>query len=161
MDSQISIKRQNRKSLLMRVTLHDGIVVFIPNWMKPTDRRVRQFIADGLRKFEGRTLPERVQHSTKADILRMVEEWALRVGVQPARVQMRKMYSRWGSCSSRDTVTLNTALYFLPPALAEYVVCHELVHLRVFNHGPEFKAEMTRHMPDWRERERALKAIFL
>jgi predicted metal-dependent hydrolase len=47
----------------------------------------------------------------------------------------------------------------VPRALAEYVVLHELAHLLVFNHGKEFKALMTAHMPDWRERERALDNI--
>jgi predicted metal-dependent hydrolase len=66
------------------------------------------------------------------------------------------MQRKWGSCSSKDNITLNSALLGLPPHLAEYVIVHELVHLRVFNHGKEFKALMREHLPDYREREREL-----
>jgi predicted metal-dependent hydrolase len=68
------------------------------------------------------------------------------------------MQRKWGSCSSRDNITLNSSLTWLPPDLAEYVILHELVHLRVFNHGKEFKALMSQHMPDWKTREKALDA---
>jgi hypothetical protein len=66
------------------------------------------------------------------------------------------MQRKWGSCSSRDNITLNASLTGIPPHLAEYVILHELVHLRVFNHGKDFKALMRQHMPDFREREREL-----
>ncbi|MEO8393656.1 MAG: M48 family metallopeptidase, partial [Chloroflexota bacterium] len=71
----------------------------------------------------------------------------------------RDMYQKWGSCSSRGNITLNTALCHLPPDLAEYVVLHELVHLRVFNHSKEFKALMLIYMPDFVERESRLDAV--
>ena len=91
------------------------------------------------------------------DLLAMVAAWGVRIGVQPKRVRMRTMYSRWGSCSSKGNINLNRALCYLPPRLAEYVVCHELVHLRVFNHSKAFKEMMSQYMPDWKTRERELK----
>jgi predicted metal-dependent hydrolase len=47
----------------------------------------------------------------------------------------------------------------MPPAYVEYVVVHELTHLRVANHGSDFKALMDARMPDWRERRKALNAF--
>jgi predicted metal-dependent hydrolase len=102
-------------------------------------------------------MPAPTSEQTSAKELRqMVRVWAKQLGVQPGRVQIRDMYQKWGSCSSRGSITLNTALCRVPRPLAEYVVLHELAHLRVFNHGKEFKALMTAHMPDWQERDKAL-----
>jgi predicted metal-dependent hydrolase len=134
-----------------------GLVVFIPRWLKPDSPQVRAFIEEGIRKLG--TPPPTVEQITEAEIRRMVTTWAKRVGVQPGRVQLRDMYQKWGSCSSRGNITLNTALCNLPRPLAEYVVLHELVHLWVFNHGKEFKALMAMHMPDYAEREMALDAV--
>lgn len=154
--NNIRIHRQNRRSLVMKRT-PVGLVVFIPRWLAPDSPQVRAFIEDGIRKLG---IPAPTVEQTSADELRaLVMLWAARVGVEPGRVQFRAMYRKWGSCSSRGNITLNTALCNLAPDLAEYVVLHELVHLRVFNHGKAFKALMTEHMPDWRERERRLDAV--
>lgn len=154
----VKIKRQNRKSMSMRLT-YDGVVVCIPHWMKPNDKRVKAFIEDGLRKVGDLQLPERVEQITREQIRAMVVEWSLRMGVAPNRVGFRKMTSRWGSCSSTGRISLNSALCFVPAPLAEYVVVHELVHLHVFNHGAEFKALMTHYLPDWQSRQAELRRI--
>ena len=86
----------------------------------------------------------------------MVDAWALTMGVQPKRVQLREMYRKWGSCSTKGNVTLNTAICHLPEPLAEYVVCHELCHMTVHGHGAPFKQLMARYMPDFAERHKAL-----
>jgi predicted metal-dependent hydrolase len=156
----ITVRRQHRSSLMMR-TVPGGIEVFIPRWMKENNPKVQAFIQSGLEKIGDSVPPIPVEQTSRAQIEVMVEEWAGRVGVQPGRIQFRTMARKWGSCSSRDNITLNTRLCWLPPRLAEYVVLHELVHLRVFNHGKEFKAVMSAHMPDWREREEELdKVVF-
>lgn len=155
MDKQpIRIHRQNRRSLVMKRT-PVGLVVFIPRWLKPDSPQVRAFIEEGLQKLGSPVLQP--QTLTIGDLRRMVKQWAARIGVKPGRIQFRDMYRKWGSCSNRGNVTLNTALCRVPRPLAEYIVCHELVHLLIFNHGKQFKALMTQHMPDWREREQALK----
>lgn len=160
-DPEVTIKQQpNRKSMVMRITA-SGVRVFIPDWLSPNDRRVRKFVAEGLRKLQQYDLPERVQYNSDEDIRAMVMDWAEKMDVQPGRIQMREMYSRWGSCSSRTNITLNTALYYVPRELAEYVVVHELVHLCVFDHGPNFQKMMSDYLPDWREREKALREFGL
>lgn len=151
--NNIRIHRQNRRNLVMKRT-PVGLVVFIPRWLKPDSPQVRQFIAAGVARL-GLPAPA-VEQTSRAELRALVDRWAERLGVQPGRVQFRAMYRKWGSCSSRGSITLNTALLSLPPALAEYVVLHELVHLRVFNHGKDFKALMSAHMPDWQERQRTL-----
>ncbi len=69
----------------------------------------------------------------------------------------RYMRTQWGSCSTRGRISLNSHLVKLPDRLIEYVVLHELCHLRHLNHGPGFCQLMDAHMADWRRRRRALR----
>lgn len=159
MTPDIKIRRQKRKSLVMKLT-PGGIVVYIPRWLRRGSPQVRAFIEGGLKKLNAMALPPLPPQQTSPDDLRaMVDVWAARIGVQPGRVSIREMARKWGSCSSRSNISLNRTLCHVPRRLAEYVVCHELIHLRVFNHGKEFKALMSQHMPDWKAREDELKKL--
>jgi len=80
----------------------------------------------------------------------------VRVGVTVTRVQVRNMRTKWASCSTRGTLTLSADLLRLPRDLVDYVICHDLVHLRVPDHGKGFRALMGCYMPDWQERQRRL-----
>ena len=75
----------------------------------------------------------------------------------PPPWRQRYMTSRWGSCSSRGRITLNTHLAKLAPALAAYVVHHELCHLRHMDHGPGFYALLAESVPDWRCKRREVR----
>jgi metallopeptidase YgjP-like protein len=136
-----------------------GFEVFIPRWLRKDNPRVRAFIESGIKKLGAKVIPLPTPQISRDDILAMVNTWSARMGVHPRRVQFREMTRKWGSCSSTENITLNTRLTWLSPHLAEYVVCHELVHLRVFHHGKEFKAMLSSYMPDWEERDRELNAI--
>lgn len=87
-----------------------------------------------------------------------VAHFAPHIGRAPNAIQVRAQRTRWGSCSARGVISLNWRLLQLPAALLDYVVVHELCHLRVPNHSPRFWAEVARVLPDWRERRRALRA---
>ena len=63
------------------------------------------------------------------------------------------MSTKWGSCSKRGTVTLATDLANEEIAFQNFVIAHELLHLRIRNHGRLFKAFMTAHVPNWRSLE--------
>ena len=70
----------------------------------------------------------------------------------------RCMVGKWGSCFSQSArITFNKFLICTPPECMEYVATHELAHLLVPNHSPEFHRLMDRLMPDWRERKRQLE----
>lgn len=68
---------------------------------------------------------------------------------------VRKMKSRWGSCSSAGLITLNSRLVEYPLSVIDYVIFHELCHLVHFNHNARFYQLLTDKMPDWKE-QRAL-----
>lgn len=79
------------------------------------------------------------------------------LGIPLPPLRIRRMRSRWGSCSSRGNVNLNLELIKHPLACIDYVICHELCHLLEFNHSPRFYALMDAVMPDWRERREGLR----
>ena len=73
------------------------------------------------------------------------------------RVSIRNQRSRWGACSPRRVITLNWRLVQMPPAVSDYVLWHELMHLRQPNHSRRFWREVAKVCPDWRECERWLR----
>jgi predicted metal-dependent hydrolase len=87
----------------------------------------------------------------------LLDHWAAAMGVRYGFLGVRRMTTRWGTCVPREgRIWLSLALVTRPPALLEYVVVHELAHLREASHGPAFRALMDAHLPDWQERRTAL-----
>jgi predicted metal-dependent hydrolase len=81
-------------------------------------------------------------------LLARVAELAPSVGVVPAAVTIRGQRARWGSASRTGRISLNWRLILAPPAILDYVVIHELTHLRVPGHSRAFWAVVRRHAPD-------------
>lgn len=77
--------------------------------------------------------------------------------VAPPTVEIRKMQKRWGSCTASGKILLNLDLVKTPVDCIEYVIFHELCHLQVPHHGPQFYALLGRFLPDWRERKAKLE----
>ena len=87
----------------------------------------------------------------------LVEKWRERVANKPVNaIRIGNQKTRWGSCSSTGNIRLNWRLVMAAPDLAEYVVVHELAHMLVMNHSPQFWAVVARHIPDHRERRKRL-----
>jgi len=81
----------------------------------------------------------------------LLERWEPRLGVKLERFQVRRMKTRWGSCTpAKRTIRLNTELGTREPELLEYIVVHELVHLLEASHNARFYALMDLHMPGWK-----------
>lgn len=73
------------------------------------------------------------------------------------RVFIKNSKSRWGSCSSAGNLNFNYKLLFLPPEVLDYVVVHELCHLKEFNHGPEFWLLVGQVLPNHKDLRRQLR----
>src|SRR5712671_872261 len=79
-----------------------------------------------------------------------VSTWAARIKVEPKQVQVRRMSRKWASCSSRRCVCFAEALLCEPSHFQDYVIVHELLHLRVPNHGKLFKSLLSVYLPRWK-----------
>jgi predicted metal-dependent hydrolase len=113
--------------------------------LKRADGDLRTTVEGHLMAIASRELPARLL------------ELAATHGLKVARATVRNQKSRWGSCSPRGVITLNWRLIQMPPPVAEYVLLHELMHLRQPNHSRRFWREVERVCPTWREHERWLR----
>ncbi len=95
--------------------------------------------------------------AAKALIIRRLNQLARQHNLPFQRVTIRSQRSRWGSCSSRNSLNLNIKLARLPAELLDYVLLHELVHTRVKNHGPDFWQALEDELPGARQLAKRLK----
>lgn len=80
--------------------------------------------------------------------------WAVKLKVNPEQVQIKLLPGKWGSCAPNGVVTLADDLSAEDANFQDYVIVHELLHLRYRDHGRQFKAMMTALVPNWRDLER-------
>lgn len=79
------------------------------------------------------------------------------LGVPYPQLAIREMRSQWGTCDPADKIRLNIKLILVPEELIDYVIFHELCHLKELHHGKTFYQLLDRVLPDWRERKRKLE----
>lgn len=77
-------------------------------------------------------------------------------GIEYVRMHLRRQRTRWGSCSTAGTISLNMCLMFQRPEVVRYLMVHELCHRRHMNHSPGFWDLVERHEPHWRSLDREL-----
>ncbi|MDT8358225.1 MAG: SprT family zinc-dependent metalloprotease [Methanomicrobiaceae archaeon] len=82
------------------------------------------------------------------------------MGLRCRGIQIRRQRSRWASCSLRGTLSLNLRIIALPLNVREYVIVHELAHLKEANHSPAFWAVVERYYPHWKDAEHELKRFW-
>jgi predicted metal-dependent hydrolase len=104
-----------------------------------------------------------LQHWLKLEARRHLPDWLELVAQDTShryrRVSVRRQRSRWGSCSSTGTISLNAKPLMLPPDAVHYVLVHELSHTVHRNHSRAFCDEVARHQPDWRQQVRGIRAL--
>ncbi len=100
---------------------------------------------------------ERLRAQAKAQLPPRLAELAALHGFTYSGVRIKNNVSNWGSCSVRGNINLNLRLVTLPSELQDYVMLHELCHLRQMNHGAKFHALLESVCPDHRQREKELR----
>jgi len=119
------------------------------DWLAEQRRRQRPRL-----RLDSRRISELEGRRAARELVRMlIDEEAGELGVEPARIQIRDQRTRWGSCSSTGTLSFNWRLVLAPFEVLDYVVVHELCHLRVPNHSRRFWQLVETRRPDWRERK--------
>ena len=88
----------------------------------------------------------------------LMQSHAERIGVRPRQLRIKRMRTRWGSCGAMNDINLNWLLIAAPPEVLEYVVVHELCHIRHRNHSAHFWTLVAEHFPQWARARQWLKA---
>jgi hypothetical protein len=92
---------------------------------------------------------EPLEEAVPADLFKAeVRAWAKRTGVEPKEIHLRPMKKKWASCSSTGRLTFNTDLLGEPASFRAEVIVHELLHMKIPNHGKLFKALLKAHLAD-------------
>lgn len=100
-------------------------------------------------------------HETLNRYMKKCHTIASRHGVAEPVLAIRAMRRRWGSCSSKGRITLNLNLVKAPVHCIEYVIMHELCHMKYHNHSKSFYSLLTRCQPDWRKRKEILDKVVM
>jgi predicted metal-dependent hydrolase len=77
-----------------------------------------------------------------------VTHWAVRIKARPTQIRIQRMTRKWASCSSNGRVTFNSELFDQPYRFQEFVIVHELLHLKIPNHGKFFKSLVNAYLSD-------------
>lgn len=169
----MKVIRSYRKTIALSLEADGSLVVRAPLGM--SDRAVAQFVESKQAWIEKkRAVLQQAREShggvvlsadalnalktaAQKDFNRRVAYWATQIGVTVKRVGIRTQRTRWGSCSSKGHVSLNALLMLAPEDVRDYVVVHELCHLKEMNHSPRFWALVAQVLPDYSAREAWLK----
>ena len=165
-DLEVWVTRKRVKNLNLRVTSpharievsapygypDDGIDAFVRSkhdWIVAQQEKILHSTmaqADGASKRQ----VEEWRKVVKAFVPALVAKWEPVLGVKAGALAYRNMTSRWGSCQpTTGRICINVRLALYPPECLEYVVVHELCHLRVRGHGPQFWALVEACLPDY------------
>jgi predicted metal-dependent hydrolase len=89
------------------------------------------------------------QHWLRGRVAHLAHHHAARFGLLPRGIRIKSMKTRWGSCGPRNDININWLLALAPDSVLEYVVVHEICHIRERNHSPKFWALVAEHLPDY------------
>jgi len=155
--------------LKFSVTLLQKPFVQILSFEEPTHRELRYFKTLPHRSTSlssARPEPSGVIHSAilqhlelaaETHLEKRVEYWSQQMNLQPKKLRFRNQKSRWGSCNSRGTISLNRKLIGAPAEVIDSVVVHELAHLRHLNHSKDFWSLVENSVPNLKECEHWLE----
>lgn len=160
--------RSDRKTIAVQIMPNGEVVVRAPKSMRAAS--IEKFVQSKAFWIEKQlaTRPvvtkltalevQALMQQAKEVLPKRVAYFASLVDVDYGRVTIRAQHTRWGSCSGKGNLNFNCLLMLAPPAVADYVVIHELCHRREMNHSQRFWAEVERVFPHYKECRKWLKA---
>lgn len=168
------ILRSDRKTIAIQVKSDGSVTVRAPHGT--SERRIRAFVnekSEWIFKTRKKLLDKRQKIIDEDpidtdDVLELSKRakdliparagyYAKLIGVEYGRITVRHQRSRWGSCSARKNLSFNCLLMLTPPEVIDYVVVHELCHIKEMNHSKKFWAEVEKVIPDYKARREWLK----
>jgi predicted metal-dependent hydrolase len=98
-----------------------------------------------------------MKKESKSQVEQLVIQHAGKKQLYPQTIKIKTQKSRWGSCGINNDININWLLIIAPPEVLEYVVVHELCHIKIRNHSAHFWALVAEHLPDYQSRRQWLK----
>lgn len=162
--------RSDRKTLGLQVK--DGrVIVRAPR--RATVQQIERFVREHEAWIENalsRQAAKKAAHpeptaAERAEYIRLAKEmlprrtafWSERMGLTPTQIRITSAQRRFGSCSSQGHICYSWRLMQYPPEAIDYVIVHELAHLKHMNHSPAFYALVAKYLPDHKARRALLK----
>lgn len=142
-DIHLSITQSNSNKTLIFYQKSLNMACLQPNNRAACSRRVIQWY----------------KKQAALDFGRRLEILSAKLGVETPPLTLSNARSRWGSCNSRGEVRLSWRLLQAPPHIINYVICHELAHLKQMNHSAKFYAVLESLFPNYKAAEKELKAL--
>ena len=170
------IKRSKRKTISIEITKDLCVLVRCP--MRLPKKEIERFLIKNdqwiethLKTMQGRveleqkyTLSEQQVNALKAKAKEVLPQrvayYSALTGLSPTGIKITSAEKRFGSCSAKDSLCFSFRLMLYPPEAVDYVVVHELAHIRHKNHGKQFYALIAQVLPEYKKRERLLKSSY-
>jgi predicted metal-dependent hydrolase len=165
-----TLKRHPRsKGVRMSVSGESALTVTAPRWVSAyfIERAMKgkeEWILKTLAHFSssrpnhdnGAALYEKYREEARALVSERLARFKRTYDVSWNRISIRNQKTRWGSCSKKKNLNFHYKLALVPPPLADYVIVHELCHLKEFNHSKKFWELVARTVPDYKARRKEL-----
>jgi predicted metal-dependent hydrolase len=162
-DELVEVRRSRRaRRWTLSVPWGAPPTLTVPQWMQEPDvERIIAMHRDWIARERAKQRPRlrldpqfvsesEARRAARELVTMLCEEEAAELGVRWSRIDIRDQRSRWGSCSTRGTLSFNWRLVLAPFEVLDYVVVHELCHLREPNHSRKFWRLVESRRPDWR-----------
>jgi len=152
------IKSKRRKTSEIRVD-ENGVGIHVPFTKKDSEiqeiiNNKKQWIFKKKLEFKDKKKQRKFNTTTKTFEFLEKRTWKLasKIGVMPKKIILKNLKSRWGSAGKTGTITLNEALTRAPPRIIDYVIIHELCHLKIADHSSRFWNLLYTHDKKFKEK---------
>jgi predicted metal-dependent hydrolase len=135
--TRLTVRRHDGPHI--EIGYRNGFLVDLPSWVRDEDQDV--IVAMELKLW--------LKRRVRRDVAEFAAAYRRRFGLRPRTIRVSDMKGGWGACGPTGAILINWTLVFAPKTVLDYVVAHELAHLTVRSHGPEFWAHLGTLMPDW------------
>ncbi|PKM62992.1 MAG: M48 family peptidase [Firmicutes bacterium HGW-Firmicutes-21] len=166
-----TVIRSTRKSISLEITSELQILVRVPRQMRKSEiesflDKHRSWIEKHMELRKKKNRDARViteeqaiefKRSAKEYLPKRTEHFAELLGLTPTSIKITSAKKRFGSCSAKNGICYSWRLMVYPREIIDYVIVHELAHIKYKNHGVAFYAFIEKHMPDYKQRVKMLK----
>lgn len=164
--------RSNRKSVSLSITKEMKVRIRAPrkmtieyienfinkhmDWIENHKEITQKRLESNLYKIFSEEEKKEMKEKAKEVIPERVDYYSKIMGVKPNGIKITSATTRWGSCSMENNLCFSFRLMQYPIEFIDYIVVHELAHIRVKNHGAPFYKEVEKYMPDHKERAKLI-----